>query len=79
MSILDQIKRSWVRFKANIYHNNIYREVYGWPCPITTLLCFFGPNWLVTATNRFLLVIFGPVRLFWVWERRLTGLGLGLG
>ena len=37
---------------------------------------FFSPNWLVTATNQFLLVIFGPVRLFWVWERRLTSLGL---
>ena len=27
MSILHQIKRSWVRFKANIYHNNIYGDI----------------------------------------------------
>jgi len=38
---------------------------------------FFSPNWLVTAPNQFLSVIFGPVRLFWVWEQSLTGLSLG--
>ena len=44
---------------------------------IKTIFCFFGPNLLVTATNEFLSVIFGQVRLFWVWEQRLTGLGHG--
>jgi len=38
---------------------------------------FFGPNWLVTATNWFWLVIFSPVRLFWVWEQSLASLSLG--
>ena len=46
-------------------------------CGFNVFLIFFGPNWLVTAPNRFLSVIFGPVRLFWVRERSLTGLGLG--